>query len=408
MQSNSIRLIIKIKRTMFTYKTHYPFTFSRKLLLMMPLLATGTVAFGQQKPGTPAATIWDNPLALTMLAIIFVLLLVIALLANVVLGTARLHLDKQKKKNNAAQALTAIALFLLPMLSTAQETKEAVAPAGPTSIGGLSATTFWLLSTVIAVELLVIIVMGLFVKSFLAKEKVYVRIAEEEATVPKPSVIKVWWNKLNSFKPIEHEADIVLDHNYDGIRELDNRMPPWWLYGFYVTIIVAGIYIWRYHIAETAPLSKQEYEIAMQHAEEEKAAYLAKAANNIDENTVTLITDKAAIDAGKNNFVQMCAACHGKSGEGIVGPNLTDDYWLNGGSVKDIFKTIKYGRPEKGMKSWQDDYSPVQIAQLASFIKSLHGTNPANAKDKQGDLYKEGGAAPTTDSTVTKKDVAKN
>ena len=88
-----------------------------------------------------------------------------------------------------------------------------------------------------------------------------------------------------------------------------------------------------------------------------------------------------------------------EGGKGGIGPNLTDDYWLNGGSIKDIFKTIKYGRPEKGMKSWQDDYSPVQIAQLASFIKSLHGTNPPNPKEQQGELYKE--AAPKADSTAT-------
>jgi cytochrome c oxidase cbb3-type subunit 3 len=390
---------------MFTYKSNYLQTFSRKLLFLLPMLIAGSIASAQQTSGAPAPSIWDNPLALTMLAIILVLLLVIALLANVVLGTAQLHSDKQKKKNNTAQIVTAIALFLLPMLGSAQETTETTA-AGSTSIGGLSATTFWLLSTVIAVEFLVIIVMGFFVKSFLAKEKLAVTIAEE-TTVAKPSSFKVWWDKLNSFKPMEQEANIDLGHNYDGIRELDNRLPPWWLYGFYVTIIIGGIYLWRYHIAETAPLSKQEFEIAMKHAEEEKAAYLAKAANNIDENSVTLITDKAALEAGKNTFVQMCAACHGKAGEGIVGPNLTDDYWLNGGDIKDVFKTIKYGRPEKGMKSWQEDFSPVQISQLASFIKSLKGTNPPNAKEKQGDLYQQN-AAPAKDSATGKKDVASN
>ena len=367
---------------------------------------TGGVVSAQQTTSAPPASIWDNALALTMLAIILVLLLVIALLANVVLGTAQLHSDKQKKKNNTAQIVTAIALFLLPMLGSAQETAEATAPAGPTSIGGLSATTFWLLSTVIAIEFLVIIVMGFFVKSFLAKEKHAFTVADE-TVVAKPSSFKIWWDKLNSFKPMEQEANIDLGHNYDGIRELDNRLPPWWLYGFYVTIIIGGIYLWRYHIAETAPLSKQEFEIAMKHAEEEKAAYLAKAANNIDENSVTLITDKAALEAGKNTFVQMCAACHGKAGEGIVGPNLTDDYWLNGGDIKDVFKTIKYGRPEKGMKSWQENFSPVQISQLASFIKSLQGTNPPNAKEKQGDLYQQN-AAPAKDSATEKKEVASN
>jgi cytochrome c oxidase cbb3-type subunit 3 len=207
---------------------------------------------------------------------------------------------------------------------------------------------------------------------------------------------------------MEQEANIDLGHNYDGIRELDNRLPPWWLYGFYVTIIIGAIYLWRYHVSETAPLSKQEFEIAMKKADEEKAAYLAKAANNVDENTVALMKEPAALDAGKTAFVQMCAACHGKAGEGGVGPNLTDDYWIHGGSIKDVFKTIKYGWPEKGMKAWQEDFSPVQIAQIASYIKSLHGTNPPNGKEKQGELYKEDGAAPATDSSAVKKDVATN
>ncbi|RXK62906.1 c-type cytochrome [Lacibacter luteus] len=343
-----------------------------------------------------------------MLLISLVLLLVIALLANVVLGTAKLHFDKQKKSGTAAKIVSILLLFLAPSILHAQNAAaEAVAPAGPSSIGGLTPLTFWVLAGVIAVELLVIIVMGLFVQRFLAKEKIAVAAEEGIAVKTKPSGFKVWWDKLNSFKPMEQEANIVLDHNYDGIRELDNRLPPWWLYGFYVTIIIGGIYLWRYHVSETAPLSKQEFEIAMKKADEEKAAYLAKAANNVDENTVTLMKEVTALDAGKAAFVQMCAACHGKAGEGSVGPNLTDDYWLHGGSINDVFKTIKYGWPEKGMKAWQDDFSPVQIAQIASYIKSLNGTNPPNGKEKQGDLYKENGAAPATDSTAKKEVVIK-
>ncbi len=395
---------------MFTYKQHFIQPFLRKLYVAVPMLLLGTAATAQQTGGAPAPSIWDNALALTMLIISLVLLLVIALLANVVLGTAKLHFDKQKKSSEATKIISVLVLFLAPALLQAQDaaTTDAAAVAAPSSIGGLTPTTFWVLAGVIATELLVIIVMGIFVKRFLSNEAV--AIAETEGTVAanKPAGFKVWWDKLNSFKPMEKEADIDLGHNYDGIRELDNRLPPWWLYGFYVTIIIGAIYIWRYHISETAPLSKQEFEIAMKKADEEKAAYLAKAANNVDENTVALIKEPAALDAGKATFVQMCAACHGKAGEGGVGPNLTDEYWIHGGSVKDIFKTIKYGWPEKGMKAWQEDFSPVQIAQIASYIKSLHGTNPPNGKEKQGDLYKEDGAAPAADSSAVKKDVATN
>ncbi|WP_205755920.1 cbb3-type cytochrome c oxidase N-terminal domain-containing protein [Lacibacter luteus] len=393
---------------MFTYKLHFIKPFLRKLFVAAPLLLLGSVAAAQQTGSAPAPSIWDNALALTMLLISLVLLLVIALLANVVLGTAKLHFDKQKKSGTAAKIVSILLLFLAPSILHAQNAAaEAVAPAGPSSIGGLTPLTFWVLAGVIAVELLVIIVMGLFVQRFLAKEKIAVAAEEGIAVKTKPSGFKVWWDKLNSFKPMEQEANIVLDHNYDGIRELDNRLPPWWLYGFYVTIIIGGIYLWRYHVSETAPLSKQEFEIAMKKADEEKAAYLAKAANNVDENTVTLMKEVTALDAGKAAFVQMCAACHGKAGEGSVGPNLTDDYWLHGGSINDVFKTIKYGWPEKGMKAWQDDFSPVQIAQIASYIKSLNGTNPPNGKEKQGDLYKENGAAPATDSTAKKEVVIK-
>lgn len=384
---------------MFTYKPQPAKLHFLRFLLLLPLLLLGTMASAQQSSGAPPPSIWDNPLALTMLAIILVLLLVIGLLANVVLGTAGLFLDKEKKKTDTslAKTTTIVLMLLAPFMGMAQDAP--VVEAAPTSIGGLTATTFWLLATVIMVELLVIIVLGLFVKSFLTKEKAY--RAELAGVQTKRFSFKEFWDKFNKFKPIEQETNIDLGHDYDGIRELDNRLPPWWLYGFYLTIVVAGIYLWRYHIAETAPLSKQEYEIAMQRGEEQKAAYLAKTASNVDENTVVFLNEPAALNAGKNNFVQMCAACHGKEGQGGVGPNLTDDYWINGGSISDIFKTIKYGRPEKGMKSWQDDYSPVQIAQLASFIKSLKGTNPPNPKEKQGEIYQE--TAPKVDSTASAK-----
>ncbi|TAE60540.1 MAG: hypothetical protein EAY68_10270, partial [Bacteroidetes bacterium] len=205
---------------------------------------------------------------------------------------------------------------------------------------------------------------------------------------------KIWWQKLNRVQPITEEAAIDLGHDYDGIRELDNRLPPWWLYGFYVCILFAAIYLWRFHVTHSAPSSSQELATALEIAAVEKENYLAKAANNVDENTVTML-DAGAIAAGAKIYQTACAACHLADGGGSVGPNLTDDYWLHGGDIKSIFKTIKYGWPEKGMKAWQDDYSPVQMAQIASFVKSLQGTKPAVPKEPQGMLEK---AAATPDS----------
>jgi cytochrome c oxidase cbb3-type subunit 3 len=232
-------------------------------------------------------------------------------------------------------------------------------------------------------------------KVLLAKESV-----AKAKTKPAFSFSK-WWEKANKLRPIQEEANIDLGHDYDGIRELDNRLPPWWLYGFYCCILFAVIYLYRFHVAHTAPLPKEELQIAMNIAAAEKEAYLKNAANNVNENTVTYLTDPASLEDGKKIFTTICMACHQADGGGNVGPNLTDKYWLHGGSIKDIFKTIKYGWPEKGMKSWEDDYSPLQIAHIASYVKSLQGTKPAKPKEPQGTLYEETETAPAADSAKT-------
>lgn len=327
------------------------------------------------------------------------LLLVIALLANVLLGSAAWVLKKQKNEENEknstgsnAAIVTILAGLLISVIpAQAQDAKAAVQAAA--KIGGLSPSVFYFMTSVLAIELVVIFVLLIQLRLLFWKQ----RVRPVKENVPVASVKSIW-NKLNKFRPVEQEADIDLGHSYDGIRELDNRLPPWWLYGFYITIVFGVIYLWRYHVSETAPLSGEEYAIAMKHAEEEKAAYLKKSANNVDENTVRLLSEPEALTSGKKLFDLNCAACHGLSGEGSVGPNLTDDYWLHGGSLSDVFKSVKYGWPEKGMRSWKEDFSPSQISQITSYIKSLHGTNPPNAKEKQGELFQET-AAPANNKS---------
>lgn len=241
-------------------------------------------------------------------------------------------------------------------------------------------------------------------KTFLAKEKVAVVVAEE--ITPKESAFLRFWTKINSFKP---EGEVVdMGHNYDGIRELDNKLPRWWVYGFFACILFAFVYIYRFHVSHSAPLSIQEYDIAVAQAEIEKEEYLKTAANKVDENTVTLLTDATTLAEGKKLFGANCAACHGAEAQGTVGPNLTDDFWLHNGGVKDVFKTIKYGVQEKGMKAWKDDFSPVQIAALASYIKSLHGTKPAGAKEPQGDPDKEETQTESASTKTVDKQLAGN
>jgi cytochrome c oxidase cbb3-type subunit 3 len=195
------------------------------------------------------------------------------------------------------------------------------------------------------------------------------------------------WQKLQDSKPIEEESEIELDHDYDGIKELDNNLPPWWLYGFYLSIVFAVIYLGRYEVFQTAPSQIEEYEIAMAEGEKQRAEYLLTAADLVDENSVELITEESKLQEGAKIYATSCAVCHAADGGGTVGPNLVDEYWIHGGDIKDVFATIKYGVPDKGMIPWQDQLSPAKMQAVASYILSLQGTTPAAPKEPQGDKY---------------------
>jgi cytochrome c oxidase cbb3-type subunit 3 len=193
--------------------------------------------------------------------------------------------------------------------------------------------------------------------------------------------------KLTDTVPVDQEEVILTDHIYDGIRELDNNLPPWWKYMFYATIVFAGAYMYYYHFSPDGQLQIEEYHQEVAIAEKEIAAYMKLAANSIDETNVKL-SEAKGIENGKSIFLQNCAACHGRAGEGGVGPNLTDEYWLHEGGLKDVFRTIKYGVPQKGMISWKTQLSPSGIQDVASYIMSIQGTNPPNGKAPQGEQYK--------------------
>lgn len=359
------------------------------------------IPFNLFAAGPPKPSDISNPFAQVLLVVIIILAVCIAILANVLLSAAQIKM----KKDKAVKTLGVIALMCLSSATFAQDATTVAAPKSDL-ISGISSNGFYGLLSVVVLELIILLALIYNLKFILRKEKEVVLGAEVEAATKEAGGFAKWWDNINKFKPVHEEAAIDLGHDYDGIRELDNRLPPWWLYGFYVCVIFAGIYLWRYHVAHSAPLSKEELAIELQKGEEEKAAYLKNAANNVDETTVKYLTAEADLAAGKKIFSTVCAACHLADGGGSVGPNLTDDYWLHGGSIQDIFKTIKYGWVEKGMKSWKDDYSPMQIAQIASFVKSLHGTKPAKAKEPQGTLFSDAGSG-SADSTKTKVDTVK-
>ncbi len=204
------------------------------------------------------------------------------------------------------------------------------------------------------------------------------------------------WQKLyaqlTKSVPIEREREILLDHNYDGIRELDNRLPPWWLGMFYVTIVIGVLYYGYYHVLGKGMSSEEAWQAEMVEAKTSVQSYLASQGNVIDETNVELVTDDAALSAGEITYNTLCAVCHLESGAGLVGPNLTDEYWVHGGDIKDLFATIKYGVPEKGMIAWSNQLRPEQIQQVASYIlNNLVGTTPENPKAPEGELYQREG-----------------
>jgi cytochrome c oxidase cbb3-type subunit 3 len=221
--------------------------------------------------------------------------------------------------------------------------------------------------------------------------------------VKNPSIWAVIWQKLNAHESLEKETDMLLDHAYDGIQELDNRLPPWWLYGFYVSIFAGVIYLFNYHIFGYSPLMDQAYEIEMAEAQAATEAYLASLALNVDERTVEFVWDAGRLSQGAGLFDKHCKACHAADGGGGVGPNLTDNYWLHGGQISDLFSTIKYGVPAKGMKAWKADLTPTEIQNVATYILSLNGTTPAAPKDPQGNFEEPAqpiGAEANADATA--------
>lgn len=239
----------------------------------------------------------------------------------------------------------------------------------------------------------------------LRKEGRLDELAELEAAEAEEDFFSKLMKKIQDAKPIEKESEIELDHNYDGIHELDNNLPPWWLWGFYISIVFAIVYLVRFHVIQSAPLSHEAYEQEMAAAEVAKAEYLKNAANLVDETSVVMLEDQALIKEGANLFTTNCAACHRADGGGGIGPNLTDKYWLHGGDIKDVFSTIKYGVPAKNMIAWKDQLNPAQMQKIASYILTLQGTNPENAKDPQGELYQATPAAEEapSDSTATEE-----
>jgi cytochrome c oxidase cbb3-type subunit 3 len=218
-----------------------------------------------------------------------------------------------------------------------------------------------------------------------------------------------WYKKVMSFfvnsEPIENEGELLLDHDYDGIKELDNNLPPWWVYLFYGCIVFAAVYLVRFEVLD-GDTQEMELQKEIAQAKIDVENYLKTAPDLMDESKVTQLTDAGDLAQGKEIFNTNCAACHKADGGGQIGPNLTDDYWILGGSIKNIFHTLENGgRDGKGMISWKGTLKPKEMQLVASYVMSLNGTNPKDAKESEGDLFIDNEVEKSTtkiDSTQTK------
>jgi cytochrome c oxidase cbb3-type subunit 3 len=215
--------------------------------------------------------------------------------------------------------------------------------------------------------------------------------------------------------------DELLDHDYDGIQELDNSLPRWWLHMFALTVVFSFIYMFYYHVNQIGYLQEDEYRAEMDpnYRRESPAdakllgllpvygSPLARSSRDITprqimlagpqkirilfsrdtDTTIYLATiDPAALSSGQQTFKTICAQCHAPLGGGGVGPNLTDDYWLHGATISDLVKSVKYGYPAKGMVPWLGQLSEEEIINVASYALTLRGSNPPDARAPQGDL----------------------
>jgi cytochrome c oxidase cbb3-type subunit 3 len=206
--------------------------------------------------------------------------------------------------------------------------------------------------------------------------------------VPSEAENLTWWQKFTGLKPLEEERNLRMEHTYDGIEELDNPTPPWFMYLFYLTIIFAVVYGFYYHVYTSENLQENEYQTEVAAAEKAREEYMKQFAHSVNEANVTITTANKDLTDGAKIYSTNCVACHGDKGQGGVGPNLTDKFWIHGGGIKDLFKTITHGIPEKGMIAWEKTLNPIQIQQVSSYVLTLQGTNPPGAKEPQGEEIK--------------------
>lgn len=237
------------------------------------------------------------------------------------------------------------------------------------------------------------------VDNLLSEEQRRQKQIEDELPFTETPFYKNLMQKLTRSRKIEDEGELLLHHDYDGIKELDNVLPPWWVYLFYACIAFSFIYLVRFHILGHDDQT-MEFDKEMAEAKIAVEEYKKTAPDLMDKEKVTLLTDASDLAAGKALFETNCVACHRADGGGAIGPNLTDTQWINGGGIKNVFNTImEGGRSGKGMVPWKEIIKPIDIQKVASYVLSLQGSNPKEAKAPEGDVW--------ADENISKQSIVK-
>lgn len=175
----------------------------------------------------------------------------------------------------------------------------------------------------------------------------------------------------------------ILDHDYDGIKELNNGM-PFWLTWLFVGSIMFGIIYYIHYTSESAETIAQSYENSLA---EHTAKMESKRAAVSVEDMINELNTPEAIAEGNQVYTTRCAACHGQAGEGGIGPNLVDKYWIHGdGSLSEVVKVVENGVTEKGMPAWGQVMGMRDVITVSYYIESIKGSNPPNQKEAQGNL----------------------
>lgn len=362
---------------------------SKKATLFLGTLFTSALVLAQEPVADVAPAIKSTPiyeqlgLSSTWLFIVMTIftLLLLAVVWSMASSTKNILKYKQdaiKKKKNISKTL--MVLFAMTFSGTliAADGGAAVSE----SLIPFPNSVFWAYITVDVVLIMIMIYFAGIVKGSISDVIVLRRIFKWE----KWKNLKAKWKiMLTKSIPIEEEGSILLDHDYDGITELDNQLPPWWKYGFYITIVWAFVYFFYYQVFEIGNLQAAEYNAEMAEGERQMAEYKAAHPEMITADNVELLTDASSITQGRTIYQTLCVSCHMDGGRGGVGPNLTDDYWIYGNDIAGVFNTISEGA-NNGMAAWKTLMPANEIQAVASYLMQLPEIPVPEGKEPQGDL----------------------